>query len=323
MEKPKISVIMPSLNVKPYIKECIESVINQTLTDIEILCVDSGSEDGTFEVLEYYNNQDNRITLIKSDEQSYGKQVNIGLSKARGKYISIVETDDYIDKTMLESLYNLSENSTVDIIKSNFYHFDDSDKNNPIFKADENKDFTNYNGAKFTIEEQPQFLNGHPSIWAGIYRREFLNKNHITFLEEPAGGWVDNPFFYQTAICAKSIKYTDIPFYYYRVSNTNSSSNTFTSFTLPMKRVLDIFDVLEEYNYDNDDVIILFYNRLFRYIEIILENNEMDVNKLTDEEKEYIYKVLQKVDEKIVSRNMIPNFQKIYYKYRSPLFLKR
>lgn len=322
MENPKISVIMPSLNVKPYIKECIESVINQTLNDIEIICIDSGSDDGTFEVLEEYSKKDKRITLIKSDEKSYGNQVNIGLSLAKGKYISIIETDDYIENNMLEILYNQSENETVDIIKGNFYHFDDSNPNDPQFDADTNKNFSNYHGETFKIEQQPQFLNGHPSIWAGIYRTKFLKDNDITFLEEPAGGWVDNPFFYETAICAKSIKYIDTPFYYYRVSNPNSSSNTFSSFTLPMKRVLDIFNVLKEYNYENESVTILFYNRLFRYIEIILENNEMDVNNLTQEEKEYIYKVLQKVDGKIVSRHMIPNFQKIYYKYKSPLFIR-
>lgn len=91
---------------------------------------------------------------------------------------------------------------------------------------------------------------------------------------------------------------------------------------MPMKRILNIFKVFDEYGYENREITILFYNRLFRYIEIILENKDMNINNLTSEEKEYIYKVLQKVDEKIVSREMVLNFQKIYYKYRSPLFLK-
>ena len=71
---------------------------------------------------------------------------------------------------MLEKLYESSEKATVDIIKGNFYHFDDSDNENPKFEVDKNKKFHGYNGEKFKIEERPQFLKGHPSIWAGIYR---------------------------------------------------------------------------------------------------------------------------------------------------------
>lgn len=88
-----------------------------------------------------------------------------------------------------------------------------------------------------------------------------------------------------------------------------------------MKRVLDIFDVLKRHNYKNTEVTILFYNRLFRYIEIILENNDLDPNSLSQDEKIYINKVLQKVDERIVNRRMIPNFQKLYYKFKTPLFV--
>lgn len=322
MRNPKISVIIPSLNVKQYIRECIESVLNQTFKDIEIICVDSESTDGTADVLEEYSETDPRLSLIKSDKRSYGNQVNIGISKANGKYISIIETDDFIKKDMLEKLYESSEKASVDIVKGNFYHFDDTDNENPKVEVDKNKKFQNYQGKKFKIEEQPQFLNGHPSIWAGIYRKKFLQENNITFLEEPGGGWVDNIFFYQTAIKAKSIKYIDTPLYYYRTNNPNSSSNNISSYTMPMKRILNIFDMFDEYGYENRDVTVLFYDRLFRYIEIILENNEMDIKNLTGEEKEYIYKVLQKVDRKVVSREMILNFQKIYYKYRSPLFLK-
>ena len=96
MNQPKVSVIMPSLNVVSYIRECIESVVNQTLKDIEIICVDAGSTDGTLEVLEEYTAKDNRIKLLHSDKKSYGYQMNMGIDAATGEYIGIVETDDYI-----------------------------------------------------------------------------------------------------------------------------------------------------------------------------------------------------------------------------------
>lgn len=316
---PKISIIMPSLNVGDYIEQCIKSAINQTLNDIEIICIDSGSTDNTLSVLEKYSHGDSRITLINSDKKSYGYQVNQGINKATGEYIAILETDDYIEDNMYESLYDLSENGSIDIVKGNFYHVDDYYKKNTIIKKDDaKKELSNIN-TKFTVNEEPLFIEGHPSIWAGIYRREFLEENNIQMLEEPGGGWVDNPFFYKTACCAKSIKYTDEAFYYYRESNPNSSSNNFTDYSLPMKRVLDIFDVLKNQDI-NDDVLLLFYNRLFRYIEIILENNHNSYTNLNYDICCYIQKVLKKVDKDKID-DLKPNFQKLYFKFMSPLVL--
>ena len=80
---PKISVIMPSLNVGNYIEQCIKSVLDQTLTDFEIICIDAGSTDGTVEILQKYAKEDSRIQIINTDKKSYGYQVNLGISKAR------------------------------------------------------------------------------------------------------------------------------------------------------------------------------------------------------------------------------------------------
>ena len=91
--KAKVSVILPSLNVADYMEECLESVINQSLRELEIICVDAGSTDGTKEILDDYAGKDSRITVLQSDIKSYGKQVNIGLDYASGEYIGILETD--------------------------------------------------------------------------------------------------------------------------------------------------------------------------------------------------------------------------------------
>ena len=313
---------MPSYNEISYIEECIESVINQTLHDIEIICVDGESNDGTLEILKEYAKSDSRIQILTSDKKSYGHQVNLGISKAKGDYISIIETDDFIENNMLERLYDLSKGGTVDIIKSSFYHYDDSDEKNPKISMDNAKHMVPTNKI-FSLEEEPYFVFGHPSVWAGIYRREFLIDNDIEMVEERGGGWVDNPFFHETAILAKSIIYINEAFYYYRESNPDSSSNNFDDFTLPMRRVLDLYDLFEKYGYVNEEVEVLFYFRLFRYVEIILENNDFNYLKLDKETSFYIYEVLQKVDENLVKSRMPNGFKKLYYKYNSPLFLMR
>lgn len=319
-KKPKISVILPSLNVKEYIAHAIESVINQTLTDIEIICVDGGSDDGTLDILKQYSKEDERINVFLSNRKSYGAQVNQGLANANGEYISIVETDDYIQEDMLESLYNQSKMGYVDIIKGNFYRMFTSNDENMIRVDTAKKALSNVTKV-FKIEEYPLFLEGHPSIWAAIYKRSFLINNNITFLEEDGGAWVDNPFFIETALKAETIVYTNVPYYYYRQSNENSSSNNLINLTIPTKRINDMFNILNENNCDNIEIKELLYRRLFRYIEIIMENKEEEF--LDYETIKSINEVLKNVDKDFVKENLSNRDKKIYYKYASPLILAK
>ena len=207
IEKPKISVIMPSLNVKEYIKECVDSVLNQTLKDIEVIFIDGGSTDGTLEILKEYVEKDSRTKLLMSNKKSYGHQVNLGLENATGDYISIIETDDFIQRNMFESLYGLTENSNVDMVKGPFYYYDDSGIE-PVITIETIKERLPLHES-FTIDGNEDMLDSHPSIWAGIYRKDFLNENDIHMIEAPGGGWVDNPFFFETICLAKRIIYTN------------------------------------------------------------------------------------------------------------------
>ena len=318
MSKPKISVIMPSLNVGDYMEQWLSSVLNQSLKDIEVICVDAGSTDQTLDIIKKHQKDDSRIKILYSDKKSYGHQVNMGLEEAKGVYISIVETDDYIDEDMLKDLYDHSQDNTVDIIKANFYYLNDYDEDNIELVKDTVKQFVTPNEV-FTLKEQPLFIEGHPSIWAGIYLKDFLEKNNINFLEVPKGGWVDKPIFYETALKAQKIIYLDKEVYYYRVTNPNSSTNDLSDNTLPMKRILDIYNILEENQVQDENIMLFFYNRLFRYIEIILENNNNDMSSLDYETCCYIYNVLKKIDSNIVRYELKRNFKVLYYKFRSPL----
>ena len=136
------------------------------------------------------------------------------------------------------------------------------------------------------------------------------------------GGWVDNPFFFETAIKANKIIYIDEALYYYRITNPNSSTNDFGDNTLPMRKNIDIYDVIKENNVQDKNIKI-FYIRLFRYIELILQYNGNDIEKLDYETCDYIQQALKIVDEKIVKEDMVRNFKVLYYKFMSPLLLLR
>lgn len=124
----KISILIPSFNSILYIKECLESVVNQSLKEIEILCIDAYSDDGTLEVLQEYALKDKRVKIILSDKKSLGYQLNLGLKEAQGKYFTIVESDDYAHFLMCEKLWALSQNYDCDMIKADIIGFCDKRK---------------------------------------------------------------------------------------------------------------------------------------------------------------------------------------------------
>ncbi|HDX3793284.1 TPA: glycosyltransferase family 2 protein, partial [Campylobacter jejuni] len=128
IKNPKISIVVPSLNSIEYIHECIDSILKQTLKDIEIICVDAGSNDGTFEVLREYEKVDSRLKVIISDKKSYGYQINLGIKEAKGEYLGIVESDDCIKENMYENLYSIAKEKKCDIVKGDMLNFWDKEE---------------------------------------------------------------------------------------------------------------------------------------------------------------------------------------------------
>lgn len=216
----KVSVIVPVYNVENYLKQAITSVINQTLKEIEIICVNDGSTDSSKTILDEFQKSDERIIVVNKSNKGYGAACNTGLKLARGKYVAILEPDDFIDAEMYENLYSLAQSCDADMVKSAFYEFSDGIGSSKINWSEQ---YTMPDKV-FKLEEYPQFLYFHPSIWSCIYKTEFLRKNKITFKEVKGAGWVDNPFQVQTLCLAEKICYTDTPFYNYRLTNPSSSS---------------------------------------------------------------------------------------------------
>ncbi len=228
----KVSVIIPSLNAAPFIKQCLDSVRIQTLPELEILCVDAGSTDGTAAIINEYAGLDNRIRLIKSDKKSYGYQVNQGIDAAKGEYIGIVEPDDYITEEMFENLYRAAYENRLDFVKANFYKFMDCLGRRYYQKWErtvwirncENSSGFPYNRV-IQLKETPQALvyGDHGNIWSGIYRREFLLDHHIKLHETPGASYQDTGFALLCSLEAERVMFLDGCFYRYRQQNATSS----------------------------------------------------------------------------------------------------
>ena len=114
----KISIIIPIYNVREYLAKCIESVINQTYQDIEIICVDDGSTDGSYEICEYYKKKDSRIKVVHKINEGIVSARQTGLKIANGEYVGFVDGDDWIDEKMYESMIRTMEKSNVDMVET-------------------------------------------------------------------------------------------------------------------------------------------------------------------------------------------------------------
>ena len=220
LSSPKVSVLMPSLNVVKYITECMESVVNQTLTDIEIICIDAGSTDGTLEILREYEKRDPRVHVIVSDKKSYGYQMNLGLDAAHGDYIGIVETDDWAEPNMFEKLWNAANGHDVDVVKSNYYCF----YTRPFVF---NVPFNNLSGCPCNKIFHPKTflepLRSVASIWSAIYRRSFLVQNNIRFNETPGASYQDASFHLMVFTVAQTAYLLSDCLLHYRIDNDGSS----------------------------------------------------------------------------------------------------
>lgn len=221
--KPKISVIMPSLNVRKYIEVCMDSVRGQTLKDLEILCVDAGSDDGTREYLDSVAKGDTRIRVITSEKRSYGYQVNLGLSEAKGEYITILDTDDYLTPDIYEELYSVaSGDPELDYVKGTveyFYSFPGGEYTYLLRQLPESY----YKNGRAVIKPcmHPELLQGDGFVWTGIYRADYIKQFRLH--ESPGAAYQDLGIVLQVQLNGKKAVFLDKVCYHYRQDNMGAS----------------------------------------------------------------------------------------------------
>ncbi|EOS34834.1 hypothetical protein C804_01157 [Lachnospiraceae bacterium A4] len=218
---PKITVLLPSLNVAAYIRECIESVIIQTLRDIEILCIDAGSTDGTCEIIQEYAAKDSRIRFVPSEKRSYGYQVNLGIDMAKGEYIGIVETDDCIEPDMYEVLYQTAVEKNLDYVKAGFYTLVTPYEGEQYLLENPLGDTGQIFSSQYFMEKA---LSPDVYIWNGIYRLSFLREFHIRLNESPGAAFQDCGFRYMVDMNVRRGMFIDSLFYRYRRDNAAAST---------------------------------------------------------------------------------------------------
>ncbi len=172
----KISVIVPVYNVEPYLPQCLDSLIEQTFKDIEIICVNDGSTDGSLNILNHYAAKDSRIKVIDKPNGGVSSARNSGLDAAQGEYISFVDSDDWLKRNAYEEII-MSAKKHVDMVIFGYYEFLEGN----LTETGAKKVLKQFEQEKIPFEKL--VLNFCNSIWDKIYRRDFLQKNHLRFQE--------------------------------------------------------------------------------------------------------------------------------------------
>ena len=219
--RPNVSILMPVYNASKYLQQALNSIARQTLDDIEIICINDGSTDNSLDIISDYAKMDRRISIINKSNSGYGDSMNMGLNIAKGKYIAILEPDDWYDQNMLRELYDLATKHALDVAKGGFYQYSqrtNADEQCNLFKKSQCNRVINNSENDFIY-----FLQ--PSIWSAIYRLHFLKKNKISFLDTPGASYQDTSFNFKVFTMAKRAMFINDPLVHYRIDNNNSSIN--------------------------------------------------------------------------------------------------
>jgi len=208
MSDIKVSVIIPVYNVEKYLRQCLESVANQSLREIEVICVDDGSTDSSYQIISEFAEKDSRFIAVKQENSGAGAARNNCLHRAKGKYILFLDSDDFFDKKMLEEAYDCAEEYNADFAVFNsdqYYEDTDSYKQvSWVVRYAELPPYQPFSRRAMTDNIFKVFVGW---AWDKLYNREFVLNNNLLFQEQRTSN--DMLFVFSAIAIAKRIAYVD------------------------------------------------------------------------------------------------------------------
>ena len=312
----KVSIIIPVYNAEKYLERCINSVINQTLKDIEVILINDGSKDNSQHIIDKYKKKYEDIIKTKTITNSGAANArNVGLELAEGEYIGFIDSDDYVERNMFEKLYNKAKKEESDIVVSGYF-IEQEEK----IKSYQLGSLEHYNKS---IKENPNiFVYGVPYLWNKIFRRELITKNNIKFNKFRI--FEDLEFVYKLFLEANKISKVDEPLYYYIKENESSLTAKFSDKffdVIPAMKSLNQYAKTKDYYNDIADYILFIaLNHIFIRCNMKVQKNQIKL-KL-----KYINEVFKFLDEEFENwkkyEYYFKNKKKSKVKYTSKLYWK-
>lgn len=291
----KVSVIIPVYNVEKYLAECLDSIVNQTLKDIEIICINDGSPDNSLEILREYEKKDNRITVIDQENGGHAVATNRGIDLATGECLFSMDSDDILELNALELSYNRLKEKDVDFVMFKAINYDDStDRYYETEVYSMNKIYQKVGDNVFNYKDIGELMfEASVTPWSKLYKREFIMENNIRYPEGLI--FEDNVFFYNALLTAKRICFLNEFLFirrWYATSSTTNGDLRFLDSLSVSNLVIDVFkdnDELDNYktNLFNNKISLNFmrYNKIkTEFKEKYFEEMKKDFSKLLDDE---------------------------------------
>lgn len=300
MNNVKVTIMIPVYNTVKYLRQCLDSVVNQTLKEIEIICINDGSTDNSLDILKEYARKDSRITLIDKNNEGKSVAMNKALAIAKGEYVALVDSDDWIDLNFYEKLYNTAKSQQADIARTTYkYYYSpqkiiDSELNAIIEEKAEKKQDLNCNDHSVVV-------------YNAIYRKQMLDDNNICYFDADIYSVEDIVFTARATICSeKTIPVTGTYYYYRQIQGWSLS-------TINMKKVLSVLKA-------NERVIDLLNS-----YEVIIPNDYRDAFIRCILRYDYIFKQALKLKDFTLEEQIsyINSFLNNYNKCKYKNFINR
>lgn len=312
----KVSIIIPVYNVERYLEECLESALNQTLKDIEIICINDGSSDKSLEILNKYESRYDNITVMSNENKGQGYCRNKGLKVSRGEYIYFLDSDDYIESDAMEIAYNECKDNSLDILTFDANFFYDKDycgdyRENLDRSACLSSDIKL--GQEFIVEASKNNCFRTESC-INLYRKEFLIDYKVKFSEQRI--YEDIIQVFRGYVYAKRVKYIPNVLFNRRIRNGSAVTSSMSElniygYYIASKQLYDIYLENDEKLQVNSKCVILNYIRLYNMRSIQL----CDVLGLLEYRKKIIKYIVENIDIINLKLDLLINSPKLFYNY--------
>lgn len=254
-EKPLVSIIVPVYNVEKYLEKCLESLVNQTLKNIEIICVNDGSPDNCGEILDNYKAIDSRIIVIEQKNSGLSAARNTGMKYVNGEYIMFVDSDDWIDIDTCELAYNAAEKNKADLVMWSYVReYEDSSneklmfwEDGKVFEKNEVKKLLQRRICGLLGEElaHPDYANALETVWGKLYLAERLLKNNVYFVNTKEIGTEDALFnLYALGYINRAVYIKKCLNHYRKDNNASLTKNYKKNLYMQWQH---LFDLMQEY----------------------------------------------------------------------------
>lgn len=280
-----ISVIVPVYNVEKYLPQCIDSLLNQTTKNLEIILVDDGSLDDSGKICDEFSEKDNRIIVIHKENGGLSSARNAGLEIAKGNYIGFVDSDDWLNESMYEILLKIIKDSDSDISCCKFFKTADSEEKIP---ATDNEIIQSFNNVEGLNNFYTDLYTQTVVAWNKLYKRELFN--NVIY---PVGKiHEDEGTTYKLFYKANKITYTNKPLYYYRITPNSITTSKFS------KKRLDIIDIYDEkIRFMKDINNTTLYSKTLKWYLFSLINCYFECSKNIQDSQAYLTSIKVKISE--------------------------